>query len=301
MVYCNCESVQDESFPALSMLMGSSSNQHRFYLEGKDYLLFDNYYQKCAVLIKEELGATSNMWLLGDPFLRAYYSIYDMDQAKIGMVGIAKTYRSSQEGDSSGADGYVDGVIDSFFSRLGIDQDSELAVTIIGGLFFAICFFCCCCCVQYCFIKCRNKSVESQREKSAREINELAQMQQVQQQFEIQAEIKREQEEIQKQLSGRNAERLGQLDRIKHLANNDNPHFQQNEEFKKREFIKSGRGQSISPMDVKKSIELGEKSEILPPNMMEEQIQTYKAIQASLNEAVLSGQVNKVSPINQEP
>jgi hypothetical protein len=30
---------------------------------------------------------------MGDPFLRAYYSIYDLDENKIGLVGIAETVR----------------------------------------------------------------------------------------------------------------------------------------------------------------------------------------------------------------
>ena len=34
---------------------------------------------------------------MGDPFLRAYYSIYDMDNAKIGFVGVAKTIRNSYQ------------------------------------------------------------------------------------------------------------------------------------------------------------------------------------------------------------
>jgi len=30
---------------------------------------------------------------MGDPFLRAYYSIYDLENKKIGLVGIAETVR----------------------------------------------------------------------------------------------------------------------------------------------------------------------------------------------------------------
>lgn len=32
-----------------------------------------------------------NFWLLGDPFLRAYYSIYDMELSRIGLVGLASS------------------------------------------------------------------------------------------------------------------------------------------------------------------------------------------------------------------
>jgi hypothetical protein len=37
------------------------------------------------------------MWLLGDPFLRAYYSIYDLENNKIGLVGVAETTRLRSE------------------------------------------------------------------------------------------------------------------------------------------------------------------------------------------------------------
>jgi hypothetical protein len=33
------------------------------------------------------------MWLMGDAFLRAYYSIYDMENSRIGLVGIAESIR----------------------------------------------------------------------------------------------------------------------------------------------------------------------------------------------------------------
>jgi len=32
---------------------------------------------------------------MGDPFLRAYYSIYDLEKNKIGLVGIADTITQS--------------------------------------------------------------------------------------------------------------------------------------------------------------------------------------------------------------
>ena len=34
-------------------------------------------------------GIIRTFWLMGDSFLRAYYSIYDMDNARIGLVGRA--------------------------------------------------------------------------------------------------------------------------------------------------------------------------------------------------------------------
>ena len=48
---------------------------------------------KCSILIKEDTvkprKGQEGQWMMGDPFLRAYYSIYDMDKARIGLVGVA--------------------------------------------------------------------------------------------------------------------------------------------------------------------------------------------------------------------
>jgi hypothetical protein len=37
------------------------------------------------------------MWLMGDPFLRGYYSIYDMENKKIGLVGVALTTKENYQ------------------------------------------------------------------------------------------------------------------------------------------------------------------------------------------------------------
>ena len=76
--------------------MGSPKSQHWFYLKGRDYLSFSRSKRKCAVLIKPELKGTGAIWIMGDPFLRAYYSIYDMENRSIGLVGIAETIRQDE-------------------------------------------------------------------------------------------------------------------------------------------------------------------------------------------------------------
>jgi hypothetical protein len=49
---------------------------------------------KCSILVREEAGLNNRVnWLMGDPFLRAYYSIYDMDNNRVGLVGVAETLR----------------------------------------------------------------------------------------------------------------------------------------------------------------------------------------------------------------
>jgi hypothetical protein len=49
----------------------------------------------CLLTIQEEPNGSSfsDMWLMGDPFLRKYYSIYDMEEKRIGLVGVADSTR----------------------------------------------------------------------------------------------------------------------------------------------------------------------------------------------------------------
>jgi len=62
------------------------NSQYSFYLHGYDYLLYESYYNKCMLTFyPDDSGA--DYWLLGDPFLRAYYSIYNMNTKEIGLVG----------------------------------------------------------------------------------------------------------------------------------------------------------------------------------------------------------------------
>lgn len=62
-----------------------------FLLRPKDYLFYQPVYGMCAVLIQNQASLDGAMWVMGDPFLRAYYSIYDMDEHRIGLVGLSYT------------------------------------------------------------------------------------------------------------------------------------------------------------------------------------------------------------------
>jgi hypothetical protein len=95
LVYCDCDSEEDKRFPTLAFRVGRSGKQHRFYLQGRDYLMYNRGYKRCALLVKKELSLQQSMWLMGQPFLRAYYSIYDMDAKEIGLVGVATTTRDT--------------------------------------------------------------------------------------------------------------------------------------------------------------------------------------------------------------
>ena len=59
--------------------------------------MFDQIRQKCMVLVQSETQLQAQMWVMGDPFLRAYYSIYDMDAMRVGLVGVAKTTKNTYQ------------------------------------------------------------------------------------------------------------------------------------------------------------------------------------------------------------
>jgi hypothetical protein len=54
--------------------------------EPKHYLMWDEYEQSCMVLIQEEFESVW-FWLLGDSFLRAFFSVYDLENKQVALVG----------------------------------------------------------------------------------------------------------------------------------------------------------------------------------------------------------------------
>ena len=69
--------------------MGSMFNKHWFQLKNQDYLYFNTVNSNCWIQFMPEMK--NEYWILGDPFLRAYYSIYDLEKSKVGLVGVAET------------------------------------------------------------------------------------------------------------------------------------------------------------------------------------------------------------------
>ena len=74
----------------MSFQIGSTDKQYLVYMRPKDYLM--NFgTNNCAVLVNEETD--SKAYILGDSFLRAYYSIYDMENTRVGLVGMVETVK----------------------------------------------------------------------------------------------------------------------------------------------------------------------------------------------------------------
>ena len=106
LIFCDCNKDGDHSeFPELRFEVGGLGSQHWFKLRGRDYMFYDPTQRKCAVLVKPELNGNMRMWLMGDPFLRAYYSIYDMDRKRIGLASVADKTRNSYAPDKLGGEG----------------------------------------------------------------------------------------------------------------------------------------------------------------------------------------------------
>ena len=89
--------------------------------------------------IIEDHDPNSNYWLLGDPFLRAFYSIYDMENLKVGLTGEIYDHGAPPKDETE------DG---------GALSGNKMFILIAAAgavLLVAIFVICCCCC-------CKNKS-----------------------------------------------------------------------------------------------------------------------------------------------
>ena len=86
--YCDCpEGPSSDLFPTLKIIY------ERFTLNvnPKDYFLYEkdplSGKFRCRLTFRKEMKDMVDYWLLGDPFLRAFYTIYDIDEDRIGFVG----------------------------------------------------------------------------------------------------------------------------------------------------------------------------------------------------------------------
>ena len=74
---CDCKEFLVSDYPTFSLILGKST----FTLEPERYLLEKD--GVCKLLMKP---GDAPYWVLGHVFLRKYYTVYDMDQARIGLA-----------------------------------------------------------------------------------------------------------------------------------------------------------------------------------------------------------------------
>jgi len=83
-VSSDCSNV--DSLPDLSITLGGKEftlGPEFYVIRGADT---DNGSDECQSGIISQFVGVPGMWILGDPFLRKYYSIYDRDQDKVGFA-----------------------------------------------------------------------------------------------------------------------------------------------------------------------------------------------------------------------
>ena len=91
MMVCDCGISQPvSSFPDLTFTL----SEYEFVVTPEFYFMKDS--GSCHLLVGS-IGA--NIWILGDVFLRKYYTIYDMEEAKVGIVGSVNKGSASSDDD----------------------------------------------------------------------------------------------------------------------------------------------------------------------------------------------------------
>ena len=127
---CRCGSENDASFPRIKFLVGSHKGAHWFQMQGRDYMSYSKTKQRCIFLVKAEASRINNMWILGDPFLRAYYAIYDLENRRVGMVGVAETTR--EETPATLYESALD-QLDELMRSLGFENQQGIYLEIMIG------------------------------------------------------------------------------------------------------------------------------------------------------------------------
>ena len=101
--YCDCSGASDPTYPTLKLkTRGVTLN-----FKPNDYLVYERVGQaeySCMISFQKETRVNTSYWVLGDSFMRAFYTIYDGENKRIGLVGdteIAVTEPGEDDDDSS--------------------------------------------------------------------------------------------------------------------------------------------------------------------------------------------------------
>ena len=88
-IHCKCSSVEDSGFPDISILIGDKDNEAELLYESKHYLIYHEAEEMCRLMIAPDYGYYSNVWIMGEPFLKAYYTGYNYEDGTISFVRVA--------------------------------------------------------------------------------------------------------------------------------------------------------------------------------------------------------------------
>jgi len=81
MKYMQCSKTLVKRLPTLELVFGNSV----FKIEPKDYVLWDEENQNFCLLLLLPSPST-NMWVLGDVFMRTVYTLFDLEDRRIGFL-----------------------------------------------------------------------------------------------------------------------------------------------------------------------------------------------------------------------
>jgi hypothetical protein len=90
MYYLSCAQVG--SLPTFNFtLMGADYKEYFFTLTGEAYVLktISTNPNRCYIAMSKSgslSGGSPVDWILGDPFMRAFYSVYDYEQTRLGLA-----------------------------------------------------------------------------------------------------------------------------------------------------------------------------------------------------------------------
>ena len=96
MMHCACDSIEDKAFPDITIWIGDADNEVKLVLESKYYLQYHEGGGNCRMLVRSEQKTEpnfTNVMIMGEPFLKAFYSVYNIAEEKFGMIRIAPESR----------------------------------------------------------------------------------------------------------------------------------------------------------------------------------------------------------------
>jgi len=82
---CDCGSEEDIGFyPNLVVTLGDERNVQQFVIPPEYYVNYLPDFQVCSILLVNNGGF--DVWLLGDIFMQRYYTLFDMENSRIGLA-----------------------------------------------------------------------------------------------------------------------------------------------------------------------------------------------------------------------